>query len=215
MQVDKKYISKLLRILDKEYPEPKTALNYSTPFELLIATILSAQSTDKIINQVTKELFKKYKKPEDFVKVKKVELESDIKKTGFFRNKAKSLIGCSKKLISDFNGNVPDKLEDLISLPGVGRKTANCVLGGYFGIPGIVVDTHVKRLANRLGLTEEKNPEKIEKDLMVSIPRKRWIRFSNQLIWHGRTFCIARKPKCSECPMKKICPSAFKIQGRL
>ena len=215
MQVDKKYISKLLRILDKEYPEPNTALNYSTPFELLIATILSAQSTDKIINQVTKELFKKYKKPEDFAKIKKVELESDIKKTGFFRNKARSLIGCSKKLISDFNGNVPDKLEDLISLPGVGRKTANCVLGSYFGIPGIVVDTHVKRLANRLGLTEETNPEKIEKDLMISIPRKRWIRFSNQIIWHGRTFCIARKPKCSECPMKKICPSAFKIQGRL
>ncbi len=210
MPIDKKYISKLLKILNNEYPEPKTALNYSTPFELLIATILSAQSTDKIINQVTKELFKKYKKPEDFAKVKKAELERDIKKTGFFRNKAKSLIGCSKKLISDFNGAVPDKLEYLISLPGVGRKTANCILGNYFGIPGVVVDTHVKRLAKRLGLTEEINPDKIEKDLMVSIPKKRWIKFSNQLIWHGRTFCTARKPKCLECPIKKICPSALK-----
>ncbi|MDD3625839.1 MAG: endonuclease III [bacterium] len=207
-------VKKMLSILKKEFPEPKSALNFSNPLELLIATILSAQSTDKIINEVTKELFRKYKKPEDYIKVPITQLEKDIKKTGFFHNKSKSLRGCCEKLINDFNGKVPDNLEDLVTLPGVGRKTANCVLGNYFGKPGIVVDTHVKRLSQRLGLTEQENPDKIEFDLMEIIPKKEWTDFSNRLILLGRKYCIARKPKCEECPLQKICPSAFNVEKK-
>lgn len=210
--VDKNYVNKLLKILEKEYPKPETALNFKDPFELLVATILSAQSTDKIVNRVTGELFKKYKTPQDYLKVPVEELQKDIKSTGFYKNKTKSLRGCCEKLVKEFNGKIPDNIKELVTLPGVGRKTANVVLGNYFNIPGIVVDTHVKRLSGRLGLTKQKNPEKIEKDLNKIIPEDKWIKFSNQLIWHGRKYCTARKPDCEECPLNKICPSAFKVK---
>jgi len=193
--------------LDPLYTEEKTALKYRTPFELLIATILSAQCTDKQVNTVTRSLFQKYKKPQDYVKIPIEELENDIRSTGFFRNKSKSIKGCCQGLLDIYGGEVPQTIEALTKLPGVGRKTANCVLGAAFGIPGIVVDTHVKRLSSRLGLTGNKDPDKIEMDLAILLPEERWRRFSDILIYHGRAVCTARKPKHDLCPIFKICPS--------
>jgi endonuclease-3 len=193
--------------LDPLYTEDKTALKYRTPFELLIATILSAQCTDKQVNTVTGKLFQKYRKPQDYIKISIEELENDIRSTGFFRNKAKSIKGCCQGLLDLYGGEVPQTIEAMTKLPGVGRKTANCVLGAAFGVPGVVVDTHVKRLSLRLGLTENKDPDKIEMDLVKLLPNERWRRFSDILIYHGRAVCTARKPKHNQCPIFKICPS--------
>jgi len=199
-----------MRLLEKEWPDAKIALHYSNPLELLIATILSAQCTDERVNMVTKSLFKKYTKAEDYANARLDELEEDIKPTGFYRNKAKNIKAACKILVEKFNSEVPRTMEDMVSLPGVARKTANIVLANAYGvIEGIAVDTHVRRLAKRLGLTENDDPNKIEKDLMTIVPRDKWLRITDLLIFHGRYICIARKPKCGECALNKICPSAF------
>ena len=208
MKLRQKIADKIFKILDTIYSGEKTALFYETPFQLLIATILSAQCTDSQVNKVTETLFKKYTKPEDFLSVSQEELEKDIRPTGFYKNKAKSLMGCSEVLIKLYGGKVPQTLEELIKLPGVGRKTANCVLGAVYDIPGVVVDTHVKRLAKRMGLTEEINPDKIELDLQKILPEEKWRRFSDLLIYHGRSICKARNPNHESCPVNNICPSA-------
>jgi endonuclease-3 len=197
----------IFEILDPLYTHEKTALRFRSAFELLIATILSAQCTDKQVNEVTKTLFKKYKKPEDFVKVPITELEQDIRPTGFYRNKAKSLKGCCQGLVDLYKGKVPPSMDELLKLPGVGRKTANCVLGAVFGVPGVVVDTHVKRLSLRLGLTNQEDPDKIEKDVESVLPKERWRRFSDILIYHGREVCKARKPEHERCAVYNLCPS--------
>jgi endonuclease-3 len=185
-------------------------LNHANPFELLIATILSAQCTDERVNIVTANLFRKYRRPEDYASVAREELERDINSVTFFRNKAKSIQEASRLLIEKHDGQVPRTLEDLVELPGVGRKTANVVLGTAFGIPtGVVVDTHVSRLSQRLGLTENKQPEKIEADLIELLQKKEWIDFSHRLIWHGRRVCQARKPMCEKCGLEKFCPSSM------
>jgi endonuclease-3 len=199
--------NKIFDLLDPLYTQEKTALKYRTPFELLIATILSAQCTDKQVNRVTQDLFKKYKKPEDYLKVPIPELENDIKPTGFFRNKTKSIKGCCQGLIDLYGGQVPKTMEEMIKLPGVGRKTANCVLGAAYDVPGVVVDTHVKRLSLRLGLTENQNPDNIEEDIEELLPPDRWRRFSDLLIYHGRDVCSARKPDHIHCQVFKLCPS--------
>lgn len=202
-------IKKLISLFKKYYPEVKCALNYSTPEELLIATILSAQCTDKRVNIVTENLFKKYKVPEGLAKAKLPELEQNIKSTGFYKNKAKNIKACCKELVEKYNSKVVPDLETLKSLAGVGRKTANVVLGECFGkAEGIVVDTHVRRLSNRLGLTTSQNPIVIERDLMGQIPRKYWIIFSHWLIHHGRGPCKARKPRCEVCFLAMDCPSS-------
>ena len=193
--------------LDPIYTREKTALKYSSPFQLLISTILSAQCTDKQVNQVTRRLFEKYRGPEDYLKVSILELEEDIRPTGFFRNKAKSIKGCCQGLVDMYSGEVPATMKDLLKLPGVGRKTANCVLGAAFDIPGVVVDTHVKRLSLRLGLTQNKDPDKIEKDLGRLFPEERWRRFSDLLIYHCRETCKARRPAHDRCVIFKLCPS--------
>jgi endonuclease-3 len=195
------------QILDPLYTHEKTALKYRTPFELLISTILSAQCTDKQVNQVTQTLFKKYRKPEDFLDTPVSEIEQDIKPTGFFRNKTKSLQGCSRGLVDLYGGKVPSTMDELLKLPGVGRKTANCVLGAAFDVPGVVVDTHVKRLAFRLGFTSNSDPDKIEKDLEKILPKEKWRRFSDLLIYHGRAVCRAKKPEHSRCAVFDLCPS--------
>jgi endonuclease-3 len=197
----------IFEILDPIYTREKTALVYKTPFELLIATILSAQCTDKQVNNVTKTLFKKYRGPKDFLNVPLSELEDDIRPTGFFRNKARSITGCCKGLLDLYNGQVPGSMEEMLRLPGVGRKTANCVLGAAFDIPGVVVDTHVKRLAIRLGLSENEDPDKIEIDLQKLLPKERWRRFSDILIYHGRDICKAKRPEHDRCPIMNLCPS--------
>ena len=202
-----KRVKKISEILDPLYTREKTALEYRTPFQLLISTILSAQCTDKQVNAVTKDLFKKYFSPSDFLSAPIAELEANIRSTGFFRNKAKSIKGCCKGLVDQHGGEVPSTMAELIKLPGVGRKTANCVLGAAFGVPGVVVDTHVKRLSIRLGLTENKNPDKIEKDIEKLLPEERWRRFSDILIYHGRAICNARKPNHAGCPVFRHCPS--------
>jgi endonuclease-3 len=194
-------------ILDPLYTYEKTALKYRTPLQLLISTILSAQCTDKQVNQVTKTLFKKYKRPEDYVKAPIAQLEQDIRPTGFYRNKAKSIKGCCQGLIEHYGGQVPGTMDELLTLPGVGRKTANCVLGAAFDIPGVVVDTHVKRLAFRLGFTENHDPDKIERDVERIFPKERWRRLSDILIYHGRAVCKARKPDHDRCPVFNLCPS--------
>ncbi len=197
-----------LEKLAKDYPEATIALLFSNPLELLISTILSAQCTDARVNIVTQELFKKYRNAKDYASVEQKELEKDIYSTGFYRAKAKNIIACCTMLVEKYNGNVPNTMEELIKLAGVGRKTANVVLSGAFGkVEGIVVDTHVGRLAQRLGFTKETNPEKIERDLMKIIPKKHWFLIDNLLIWHGRTICDSRKPKCVECSLNEICPS--------
>jgi endonuclease III len=193
--------------LDPIYTHEKTALTYKSPFQLLVSTILSAQCTDKQVNMVTKDLFKKYKSPRDYVSAPIEELEADIRPTGFYKNKAKSLKGCSQGLLDLYGGEVPASMEALIKLPGVGRKTANCVLGAAFDIPGVVVDTHVKRLSLRLGLTQNENPDKIETDLQEILPKERWRRFSDLLIYHGRAVCKARKPDHGRCVISAYCPS--------
>ena len=200
-------IKHIFEILDPIYTREKTALKYHSPFQLLISTILSAQCTDKQVNMVTKTLFEKYKKPEDYLNTPISELEEDIRPTGFFRNKAKSIKGCSQGLVDLYGGSVPSTMEELVKLPGVGRKTANCVLGAAFDVPGVVVDTHVKRLCLRLGLTENENPDKIEKDVEELLPKDRWRRFSDILIYHGRAVCMARKPDHDQCPVFALCPS--------
>jgi len=200
-------VKQIFEILDPLYTLEKTALKHRTPFQLLISTILSAQCTDKQVNQVTKTLFNKYKIPRDYLATPIAELEEDIRPTGFFKNKAKSIKGCSQGLIDLYGGKVPSTMEELIKLPGVGRKTANCVLGAAFGVPGVVVDTHVKRLAQRLGLTENQNPDKIEADIERLLPKEKWRRFSDILIYHGRAVCKARKPDHDRCPVFGLCPS--------
>ena len=204
----KELADKIFEILNPFYIHEKTALFYKTPFQLLVATILSAQCTDSQVNKVTETLFKKYTKPEDFLLVPQEKLEQDIKSTGFYKNKAKFLKDCSEGLIKLYGGKVPQSIEELTKLPGVGRKTANCVLGAVYNIPGVVVDTHVKRLAKRMGLTEEVNPDKIELDLQKILPKERWRRFSDILIYHGRALCKARNPNHESCPVKSICPSS-------
>jgi len=197
----------IFETLDPLYTTQKTALKHRSPFQLLISTILSAQCTDKQVNQVTRTLFLKYKTPQDYVNAPIAQLEEDIKPTGFFRNKAKSLKGCSQGMLDLYDGKVPSTMEEMLKLPGVGRKTANCVLGAAFDIPGVVVDTHVKRLAQRLKLTQNRDPDKIEKDIEMLLPRERWRRFSDILIYHGRAVCTARKPAHARCPVFNLCPS--------
>lgn len=193
---------KILDILEKEFPEAKTALNFKTPFQLLIATILSAQTTDAQVNKLTQSLFEKYKNPQDFAKAGLDELERSISSVNFYKNKAKSIKNCSKMIIEDFDGKVPENLEDLVILPGVGRKTANIVLGSAFGKDALAVDTHVKRVAARLGLTESDDPDQIEKDLTAIIPRNRWTKTTSLLIFHGRKTCKAKSPLCEKCPLQ-------------
>jgi endonuclease III len=200
-------VKEIFEILDPLYTQEKTALKYQTPFQLLISTILSAQCTDKQVNGVTRVLFQKYLSPDDFLSAPISELEMDIRPTGFFRNKAKSIKGCCQGLVERYGGEVPSTMAELIKLPGVGRKTANCVLGAAFDVPGVVVDTHVKRLSIRLGLTENKNPDKIEMDLGKLLPEDRWRRFSDILIYHGRAVCKARKPDHAGCAVFDLCPS--------
>ncbi len=198
-------VKKIIEILNNTYPDVKTQLNYETPFQLLTATILSAQCTDKQVNKVTETLFKTLKKPEDFVKIDLSILENFIRTTGYYKNKAKNLKNCAEALLEKYGGVVPDNLEDLVKLPGVGRKTANVVLGSAFGIPSIVVDTHVARISQRLELTSNKDPVKIEFDLMKIIPRKEWDGFSLRLIYFGREYCRARNPLCAKCPIYDLC----------
>ncbi len=209
--IDPKRVAAILAGLDAAYPNATCELNFSNAFQLLIATILSAQCTDVRVNQVTQELFKKYAKPEDFAYASPAELEKEIRPTGFFRNKTKSIIGASKGLIEKFGGEVPRTMEEILTLPGVARKTGNVVLGTAYGIAsGVVVDTHVMRLSQRLDLTRNTDPKKIEQDLMKIIPQNKWIQFSHQLIWHGRRVCAARKPKCTECNLESLCYSKDK-----
>jgi endonuclease-3 len=201
---------KTIRLLEKEHSDAEIALTFKNPLELLISTILSAQCTDKRVNIVTKTLFKKYKTLEDYAKADIKELEQDIKSTGFYHNKARHIKKCCQMLIEKFDSQVPRTMEELLELPGVARKTANIVLSNVFGIvEGIAVDTHVRRLSERLGLTQNRNQDKIEQDLMKIVPKEMWMRFSDLLIFHGRRICMAKKPKCGECVLNKICPSAF------
>jgi len=195
--------------LKKRYPETRISLDFRTPFELLIATILAAQSTDARVNIVTKSLFRKYPTPQAFASASQVEMETDVKQTGFFRNKAKAVIGCAQALVERHGGQVPQTMDELTALPGVGRKTANVVLGNALGTPvGIAVDTHVTRLSGRLGLTASSDAEVIEQDLMKLLPRSEWTEFTHRMIYHGRETCIARKPDCPTCVLNDICPSA-------
>lgn len=207
MKSKKTRAEKIYKRLDPLYTKEKTALKYKTPFQLLISTILSAQCTDKQVNTVTPALFKKYKTPADFIKAPIAEIEDAIRPTGFFRNKTKSIKGCCQGLVDLYGGKVPGTLEEMIKLPGVGRKTANCVLGAAFDVPGVVVDTHVKRLSIRMGFTENSNPDKIEQDIMKILPKERWHRFSDILIYHGREVCSARKPAHERCAVADLCPS--------
>jgi endonuclease-3 len=201
---------KIRKILRTIYSDVKTPLIHQTPFELLVATILSAQCTDKQVNQVTPVLFKRLNTPADFAAAPLKSIEKLIRPTGFFHNKAKNIKNCSRALLDQHNGLVPQTLEELVKLPGVGRKTANVVLGAVFGISGVVVDTHVARISGRLGLTENKDPVKIEFDLMEIVPKRAWNDFSLQLIFFGRETCMARKPKCPTCPLDKLCPWPLK-----
>ncbi|HJT52818.1 MAG TPA: endonuclease III [Candidatus Angelobacter sp.] len=204
-------VSEILKRLDQRYPGVTCALHHKSAWELLVATILSAQCTDVRVNMVTPILFKKYPSPSDFAALKPEQLEPDIRSTGFFRNKSKSLVGAAKGVMEKFNGKVPDTMEELLTLPGVARKTANVVLGTWFKkAVGVVVDTHVQRISRRLELTRSEDPKDIERDLMKVLPQEKWIEFSHQIIHHGRALCIARKPKCAECPLENICHAADK-----
>ena len=204
-------VAEILKRLDQLYPEVKCALTHASAWELVVATILSAQSTDVNVNRVTPELFRKYPTVQAFAALTPEQLEPDVRSTGFFRNKSKSVVGAAKKMVADFGGQVPDDMEKLLTLPGVARKTANVVLGSWFEKAiGVVVDTHVHRISRRLELTAENDPPKIEQDLMKIIPQDKWILFSHQIIWHGRKLCIARKPKCAECTLEKICHAGDK-----
>src|SRR5580704_5651782 len=208
---DPKRVAAILEKLDEAYPDAVCELKHGSPFQLLISTILSAQCTDVRVNQVTAELYKKYTTPEAFAFANPAELEKEIRPTGFFRNKTKSIMGASKSIVENFGGKVPRTMEEMLTLPGAARKTANVVLGTAYGIAsGVVVDTHVMRLSRRLDLTKNEDPKKIEQDLMKIFPQNKWIQFSHQLIWHGRRVCFARKPKCVECNLEKICYSKDK-----
>ncbi len=212
IQEERAHARTVLRLLRKAYPNAECALHHRNPLELLIATILSAQCTDERVNLVTATLFRKYQRAEDFLAVPPAELEHDLRSINFFRNKARSIQGACRAILEEHGGEVPQTLEDLVCLPGVGRKTANVILGTAFGIPsGVVVDTHVSRLSQRLGLTREKTPEKIEQDLIRLLPSKDWISFSHTLIHHGRQICKARKPDCPRCPVASRCPS--RVEG--
>ena len=208
-----KRISEIIKILRKEHRRARTALYYETPFQIMVATILAAQCTDARVNKITPGLFKKYKTIRDFSKAKQAELEQEVRSMGFYRNKAKNIIAASKKIIRDFKGKVPDSMEELITLPGVARKTANIVLSSGFGkSEGIAVDTHVKRLSGRLGLSRHDDPDKIEQDLLKIVPKKDWLDFNYMMVGHGRKVCNARKPLCGECALNKLCPSANKFK---
>ena len=197
----------IVKILKDTYPDACCSLDFKDPFQLLVATILSAQCTDERVNMVTKDLFKKYRKAEDFAKASQEEMEEDIKSTGFYRNKAKNIIGAASVIVSEFKGEVPKTMEELLTLPGVGRKTANLVLGDCYGIPGVVVDTHVKRISKKLGLTENEDPEKIEFDLREVLPEKYWTDWNHLVVFHGRAICKAKKPECLICPINHLCDS--------
>jgi endonuclease-3 len=201
----KKRVTKIIKVLSNEIPDSTIALKFSNPLELLIATILSAQCTDVKVNQVTENLFKKYRTAKDYAEANLAEIEEEIRPTGFYRNKAKSVQKCCQELVKRFGGEIPRALDDLVTLPGVGRKTANVILGNAFGIPGVTVDTHVQRVSRRIGLTKNDDPVKIEFDLMEIVPKEEWTHFSNLLIWHGRKTCVARKPLCEVCPIRKEC----------
>ncbi|MGA9159411.1 MAG: endonuclease III [Actinomycetota bacterium] len=200
----------IVRILSAAYPEARVALRFSNPLEMLVATILSAQCTDEKVNEVTATLFEKYRSAEDYLRVPEDELKADIKPTGFYNQKATSIREACRRIVEVYEGRVPDTMEDLITLRGVARKTANIVMGNAFGkVEGIAVDTHVKRLANRLGFSEESDPDKIEQDLMRLLPRERWFGFTYVLIDHGRAICVARKPRCDECSVNHLCPASL------
>jgi endonuclease-3 len=206
-----KRVAAILAKLDEAYPNATCELKHESPFQLLVSTILSAQCTDVRVNQVTESLFKKYTSPEAFAYATPSELEKEIRPTGFFRNKTKSIMGASKAIVEQFGGQVPHTMEEILTLPGVARKTGNVVLGTAYGLAsGIVVDTHVLRLSRRLDLTRHEEPKKVEEDLMKIIPKEKWISFSHQLIWHGRRVCVARKPKCVECNLEPLCYSKDK-----
>jgi endonuclease-3 len=207
----KKRVKEIIKILSKEIPDSRIALKFSNPLELLIATILSAQCTDVKVNQVTVDLFKKYRSAKDYAESSLEKLEEEIRPTGFYRNKAKSIQKCCQELVNQFGGNIPNTLEELVTLRGVGRKTANVILGNTFGIPGIVVDTHVQRVSQRIGLTKNNDPTKIEFDLMEIVPKEEWTHFSNLLVWHGRRTCMARKPLCETCSIRKGCNYGSKM----
>lgn len=202
-------IGPIIERLEQHYPAATIALHFGNPLELLVATILSAQCTDVRVNVVTNDLFQKYRTAEDYANANPEEFQEDIRSTGFFRTKTKSILGMAQALVERHGGEVPRTMEELVQLPGVGRKTANVVLGNAFGIDeGVVVDTHVNRLANRLGLTRNDDPEKVERDLMALVPQARWTQFAHLLIHHGRQICIARRPRCAECPVVDLCPAA-------
>jgi endonuclease III len=204
-------VAEILKRLDKLYPDVTCALEHQSAWELLVATILSAQSTDANVNRVTPELFRKYPNVEAFAALTPEQLQPDIYSTGFFRNKAKSVVGAAKRIVSEFGGQVPEEMDGLLSLPGVARKTANVVLGSWFRkAEGVVVDTHVTRIARRLELTKNTDAPKIEQDLMQVVPREKWILFSHQIIWHGRKLCVARRPKCADCALENLCHAADK-----
>jgi endonuclease-3 len=204
-------LQRVFAALDGLFPQAQCALRHDNAFQLLVATILSAQCTDERVNKVTPELFRKFPTPQDFAALRQPELEREIRSTGFFRNKAKNIIGAAKKIVKDFGGKVPETMDELLTLPGVARKTANVVLGTAFGIAsGVVVDTHVFRIARRLKLSSQKIPEKVEQDLLKLVPQDRWISFGHQIIWFGRKICFARKPLCAECPLVSVCDSPDK-----
>ena len=209
MESAKDRVVKIIRILEREYPGSRTALQFETPLQILVATILSAQCTDERVNKLTPALFKKYPDAVAFAAADRAELERYVRPTGFFRNKAKSIIGSASKIVGDFGGRVPETMAELITLPGVARKTANIVLSSAYGkAEGIAVDVHVKRLSGRLGLSRQLDPEKIEQDLLKIVPKEDWLDFNDLLVNHGRRICQARKPKCRECKLAKLCPSA-------
>jgi len=210
VDVHKQRLLRIIELLEKNYPNAKTALKYTNSLELLVATMLSAQTTDVRVNIVTQSLFKKYRNVRDYVDIPVKQLEQDIHSTGFYRNKARNIRACCQLLLAKFNGEVPQTMEELLELPGVARKTANIVLYNAYGITaGIAVDTHVMRLSQRLGLTREKNQNRIEKDLMVLTPKEKWMQLTDLLIFHGMQVCIARKPRCGICILNDLCPCAF------
>jgi endonuclease-3 len=212
MKPAKERIKDIIKILRRKYPKAKTALRHKSPFELLVSTVLSAQCTDERVNKITPALFRKYRTQRDFARARQAVLEKEIRSTGFYRNKAKNIIGAAKRIIVEFEGKVPRSMDKLVTLPGVARKTANIVLSSSFGkAEGIAVDTHVRRLSERIGLSRQKDPNKIEKDLMRLVPRRDWIDFNYMLVNHGRAVCMARKPRCGECAIKRLCPSARKF----
>ncbi len=216
MEPAEKRIRQIIQILRREYPASRTALWFETPLQILVATILAAQCTDERVNQITPKLFERYPTVADLARADRQELEKIIRPTGFFRNKAKNIVAAARKIVEDFGGEVPDRMEDLITIPGVARKTANIVLSSAFKkAAGIAVDTHVRRLAGRLGLSQESDPGKIERDLMAIVPRKDWLDFNYMLVNHGRKICPARRPRCPECALQKLCPGASEFYPEL